>query len=44
MTMELVFFSSFGVILDFSLLFWRSFRVLFQQVSFGLVARSSEIH
>lgn len=44
MTMELVFFSSFGVILDFSLLSWRSFRVLFQQVIFDLVAKSSEMY
>lgn len=41
MTMELVFFSSFWVMLDFSLLSWRSFHILFQQVIVGLVAKFS---
>lgn len=43
-TMELVFFSSFWVMLDFSLLSWRSFHILFQPVIVGLVAKSSEIY
>lgn len=38
-----MFVSSFWVTLDFSLLPWRSFHVLFQQVIFGLVAKSSEM-